>query len=109
MHDDAQRDDARLRGRLRGDAGDERAVAVVVRVCGAAGEVDAGDDAGGRRVDAGVDDCDRAGRGAGSEACSRNRLANSGLPIPSVRLAAMMIVPPCLTIGSAPVIPFTAW
>ena len=34
---------------------------------------------------------------------------NSGLPSPSVRLAARTIVPPFFTIGSAPVSPFTAW
>src|SRR6516165_8040728 len=34
---------------------------------------------------------------------------NSGEPIPSVRLAARTIVPPSLTIGSAPVRPLIAW
>ena len=34
---------------------------------------------------------------------------NSSLPTPSLRLAAMMMVPPFLTIGSAPVMPLTAW
>ena len=34
---------------------------------------------------------------------------NSGLPMPSLRLAARMIVPPGLTIGIAVTIPLTDW
>ena len=44
-----------------------------------------------------------------SDGFSRNSDWNSGLPRPSDRLAARMIVPPCLTIGRQPVSPLTAW
>ena len=40
---------------------------------------------------------------------SSNTRWNSGLPMPSLRLAAKMIVPPRLTIGSAVTIPLPHW
>ena len=37
------------------------------------------------------------------------RCWNSGEPMPSVKLATRTMVPPCLTIGRAPVSPLIAW